>query len=87
MDSTPDRFATERSVYADRRSHLLDNGYEGKWVAIHGTEIIGPYVEYGQGWRAGIDTFHGPVFRMKRVVRQERPIIIMNAMVHRHPKV
>jgi hypothetical protein len=60
---------TELKTYTDKLTELLPN--EGKFVLIHGSEVVGLYVAYEDALNIGYERFKLEPFLVKRIQATE----------------
>ena len=74
--ATPNRLAQELQVYDIHKTEWLQRNH-GQFVVIKGTEILGFFQEFHEGYYAGVEKYGmGADFLVKRVVDQEPVFVI-----------
>lgn len=66
---------TDRETYDQQKEALLRQ-YEGKFVLIHGTEVLGSYHCQMDAITVGYERLGNVPFLVKEVVRVEEPIFL-----------
>ena len=64
---------TELKTFEQHRDRLLD-AHEGKFVLIHGDQVIGTFDSQGDAISAGYQRFGNVPFLVKQVERVETPL-------------
>lgn len=85
MAGVADDFREESAEFESRRSAWLAEGKEGRWVVIRGRDVLGLFATAGAAWRAGIDACGGPGFMLRRITREDRPLVVSRVALHRDP--
>ena len=76
MNRRKPKFRAELATYRAHRAAWIAAGWDRKWVAVKGPEYIGPYDVPGDSWRAAMEKWGAPGFLMRRVTRDEGPILM-----------
>jgi hypothetical protein len=72
---------TELETYEKNRERLLGE-YEGKYVLIHGDEIVGAYESKIDAIHLGYQKFGNVPFLVKRVVEIETPEYLISGFLN-----
>lgn len=76
--------ALERELATYRsRFNELKAGHEGKYVLIHGVEVVGTFTSYKDAIKAGYESFQLEPFLVKLIEVEERPRFVSPLVVHR----
>jgi hypothetical protein len=76
VTATPNRLAHELRLYDAHKTEWLRRN-QGQFVVIKGSEILGFFREFHEGYYAGVEKYGmGVDFLVKRVVDQEPVFVI-----------
>lgn len=74
--ATPNRLAEELQIYDAHKEEWLRHRH-GEFVVIKGSEILGFFKEFHEGYYAGVEKYGMAIdFLVKRVVAQEPVFVI-----------
>lgn len=76
----PDLLDTELKTYEQQRDRLLGT-YEGKYVLIHGNEVVGAYTSKMDAIMLGYQRFGNVPFLVKQVLRVETPENFVSGLI------
>jgi hypothetical protein len=71
----------EWETYERQRAHLLET-HEGKFVLIHGGEVLGVFASRSEARRAGYRKLGKEPFFVQEIVASERPRRVIVHTVH-----
>jgi hypothetical protein len=70
-----ERFAAELAFYRQNVFAWIASGWEHRWVVVKGSHALGPFDIPDAAWRAAIAAWGRPGFLMRRVERDEEPVV------------
>ncbi len=74
---------SERSVYEQRLAEWLAAGFAGRWVVIHGQDVVGFFDDLDAAAGAGYEQFGvNELFLVRQVAQQQAPIHASRRAVH-----
>ncbi len=76
MREVDPQFRVELETFESRRSEWLTAGYKGKWFAVRGTDVTGPFTRFADAWAAGAELFGADHLLVDRVQEQDRPVLV-----------
>jgi hypothetical protein len=79
-NSMPALLDTELKTYDQQRSRLL-SAYEGKYVLIHGDQVVGAYESKMDAIMLGYQKFGNVPFLVKQVLRVETPMEFTSSLI------